>query len=201
MEGRDERARAASPGGGRLPALLVAVAILGVADAPASAELAVQDPGKVEAAYLRNFARYVTWPETAFHGPRAPWQIGVLGREDLGALLERMLEGRTEQDRPFEVRLARSVDALRGCHIVFIGWGDPARRRATLAELAGRPVLTVGDADDFLEEGGIVQFDIRDTVQMRIDLDHARAAGLRIPTKMLEVSRTVVENGVTRALR
>lgn len=160
-----------------------------------------QSPSKVEAAYVRNFARYVTWPEGAFREPRSSWRIGVLGRDRLGDVLEQTLQGRTEQDRPFEVRRAQTLDALRGCHIVFVGFDDAARRRAALAELKGKPVLTVGDADEFLDEGGIIQFVVGDTVQMSINLDQARASALRIQTKMLEVSRAVREKGVVRVLR
>jgi hypothetical protein len=59
----------------------------------------------------------------------------------------------------------------------------------------------VGDAPDFLQEGGIIQFQIEDRVEMSINLDQARSASLAIQTKMLEVSRNVVENGVVKNWR
>lgn len=175
--------------------------VLTVTPLAAVPDLGVEDLPRVQAAFLRNFARYVSWPETAFRDARAPWQIGVLGRDELGDALERTLRGRTEQDRPFEVRRARSAEALRDCHIVFVGFEDPARRRAALVELRGRPILTVGDAEGFLDEGGTVELMVRDTVQFRVSLDQARLGALRIQTKMLELSRAVVENGVTRVFR
>jgi hypothetical protein len=186
-----------------LAAALAAAQSAALAGTPqaAAADPGAQDLRRVEAAFLRNFARYVSWPETAFRDAKAPWQIGVLGRDALADALERTLQGRTEQERPFEVRRARSAEALRDCHIVFVGFEDPVRRRAALAELKGRPILTVGDAEGFLEDGGTVQLIVRDTVQFSVNLDQARAGALRIQTKMLEISRAVFENGVTRALR
>jgi hypothetical protein len=204
MVGRDLATRAAS---GRALAAwaftagALAVALSAAVRVPAAAELVAQDPTKVEAAYLRNFARYVIWPEGAFVDPKAPWRIGVLGRDPFGDVLAQTLQGRTEQDRTFEIRRGQSVEALRGCHIVFVGFRDAGSRRAALAELKGKPVLTVGDADGFLEEGGIIQFAVRDTVEMSINLDQARVGALKIQTKMLEVSRAVVEHGVTRMRR
>jgi hypothetical protein len=168
---------------------------------PAAAELPAQDPSRVEAAFLRNFARYVTWPEAAFRDPAAPWQVAVLGRDAFVDAVDRTLQGRTEQGRPFVVQRASSAEALRGCHVVFVGFEDAARRRAVLAELKGKPVLTVGDADGFLGEGGVIQLLVRDTVQLSVNLDQARLGGLRIQTKVLEVARAVVENGTTRVLR
>jgi hypothetical protein len=197
MEARDLMTRATAA----LAAAALAALLAAGLTAAAAADPAPQTPSQVEAAYLRNFARYVTWPDGAFREPHAPWQIGVLGRDRFGDVLEQTLRGRSEQDRLFEVRRAHSVEALRDCQIVFVGYDDAPRRRAALAELRGRPVLTVGDADGFLEEGGIVQFVVRDTVQMSINLDPARAGALKIQTKMLEVSVAVVENGVSRVQR
>jgi hypothetical protein len=179
----------------------LALVLVAAPGAPAAADAPAQDPDRVEAAFLRNFARYVTWPDASFHDPAAPWQIGVLGRDAFVDVLERTLQGRTEQDRRFEVRRAQSVEALRGCHIVFVGYRDAARRRAALAELKGRPVLTVSDADGFLEDGGVIQLVVRDTVQLSVNLDQARLGGLRVQTKVLEVARAVVEGGATRVLR
>lgn len=199
MEGatRDPMIRATAA----LTATALAVLLVASRSAPAAADLATQNPSKVEAAYVRNFARYVTWPDGSFREPRAPWQVCVLGRDRFGDVLEQTLQGRTEQDRTFEVRRGPSGEGLHGCQIVFVGYDDAPRRRAALADLKGRPVLTVGDAEGFLEEGGIIQFVVRDTVQMSINLDPARAGALKIQTKMLEVSVAVVENGVSRVLR
>jgi hypothetical protein len=59
----------------------------------------------------------------------------------------------------------------------------------------------VGDAPEFLDEGGIVRLVARERIEMSINLDQARAASLSIPTKMLEVSREVLENGTLRGAR
>jgi len=160
------------------------------------------NPNQVEAAFLRNFARYVTWPVQAFANDRAPWHICVLGSDGfLDEVLERTLQGRMEQGRAFEIFRAKTTDQLPACHIVFVGYDNAARRRAALEVFKGRPVLTVGDAPEFLEEGGVIRFQVGQNVEMSINLDQARAMSLSVPTKMLEVSREVVENGALRRLR
>jgi hypothetical protein len=156
---------------------------------------------KVEAAFLRNFARYVTWPARAFTSERSPWLVCVLGGAHFDDSLEKTFEGRTEQGRAFEVVRASAPEQLPGCQIVYVGYASSAKRRAVLAEFRRRPVLTVGDAPEFLDEGGIVRLLVRDRVEMSVNLDQARAASLAIPTKMLEVSREVIENGALRGAR
>ncbi len=169
--------------------------------ATAGQDLVTRDARAVEAASIRNFARYVTWPAVALPAPGAPWCVGVLGRDSFVEVLERTLRGRTEQGRPFEIRRAGSPWELPACQIVFVGDDDPARRRRALRALGGKPVLTVGDAPEFLREGGVIQFVVGDTVQMSVSLDQARAGSLQIQTKMLEVSREVLENGIVKVMR
>lgn len=185
----------------QLVKLLTLLCLLHLPSFAAGQEWVTENPYKVEAAFLRNFAHYVTWPADAFADPRSPWCIGILGTDPFGDVLEKTFKGRTEQGRPFEIYRADTPDKLPPCQIVFVAYNDPGRRRSALAELKGKPVLTVGDAADFLREGGIIRFQLRDRVLMGINLDQARAASLKIQTKMLEVSSEVVENGVVRKAR
>ena len=163
--------------------------------------LVTQNPYKVEAAFLRNFAHYVSWPYNAFSNSDSAWCIGILGPDPFGDILETTLAGRSEQGRSFKVYRASKPNDLPQCQIVFVSYSESAKRRAVLAELKNKPVLTVGDAPGFLQEGGIIHFRIEDRVKMGINLDQARAVSLTIQTKMLEVSSEILENGVVRRLR
>lgn len=162
---------------------------------------AKSDPARVEAAFLRNFAHYVTWPAHAFSDDQAAWRICILGKDPFGAILDHTLNGRTEQGRAFEVLRANSLAELPACQIVYVVDKAGDKRRRVLAELRERPILTVGAAPDFLREGGIIQFQVTNHVQFSINLDQARSASLSIQTKMLEVAREVIENGVVRRQR
>jgi hypothetical protein len=164
-------------------------------------DLLLEKPSKVETAFLRNFARYVTWPTRAFADQRTPWSICILGSDVFDDVLEKTLQDRTEQGRAFEVFRAKSLDQLPSCQIIFVGYQDGAKRRGALAELKNEPVLTVGNAPEFLQEGGIIRLLIGEHIEMSVNLDQARSVSLTIPVKMLEVSREVVENGTVRRLR
>ncbi|WP_332741671.1 YfiR family protein [Hydrogenophaga sp.] len=167
----------------------------------ASQELAPANPNRVKAAFLRNFAHYVRWPAEAFPHSSTPWHICVLGPDPFGDILETSLQGRKEQGRSFEVFRAEALDQLPSCQIVFLAYKDDARRRAVLDKLKNKPVLTVGDAPEFLREGGTIRFQVDDRVRLGINLDQARVAELVIQTRMLEVSSEVLDNGVVRKMR
>lgn len=167
----------------------------------ASQEQMTATPNRVKAAFLRNFTHYVTWPAEAFADDRSSWRICILGNDPFGDILDKTLIGRFEQGRAFEILRAETLNELPRCQIVFIAYKDAAKRRAALAELKKSPILTVSDAPDFLREGGIIQFQVGDRVEMHINLDQSRYASLTIQTKMLEVSQDVVENGVLKKWR
>jgi hypothetical protein len=164
-------------------------------------EAAAEQRSRVEAAFLRNFARYVGWPASAFAGERSPWHVCILGDDHFGDALDRTLQDRIEQGRPFTILRDAASDQLASCQIVYVGYESAARRRAALEAFKRMPVLTVGHAPEFLQEGGIIRLTAADRIEMSINLDQARAASLTIPAKMLEVSRDVIDQGVQRRWR
>ena len=158
-------------------------------------------PARVEAAFLRNFAHYLTWPAAAFPDGQAPWRICILGTDPFGEVLEETFRGRAEHGRTFAITRAATTAELPACHVVYIGHRARESRRAALADLANRPVLTVSDAPGFLQEGGMIRFKVSDRVEFGINLDSTNAAALRIPAKVLEVAHEVIENGTARKRR
>lgn len=169
--------------------------------AVASQESATVTPDRVKAAFLRNFAHYVTWPENAFADEHSPWRICILGKDSFVRVLDKTLTGRTEGGRPFEIRSAETLNELPACQIVYISFDDPSKRRAALAALKDQPVLTVSDAKEFLREGGMIRFQTGERVELGINLDQTQAASLQIQTRMLEVSHEILKDGVMHSLR
>jgi len=150
---------------------------------------------ELKAALTLNFARYVEWPERAFASREAPFQFCLVGRDSLGAAFS-ALESRTLQNRPVKVRRNVPPDDTRGCHVVFASELEERRVPLLLRSLAGQPVLTVGDADGFIDNGGAIgivpgeqrlQFEVNRAV-----LDQAR---LKASSQLLKLARSVLNPG------
>lgn len=167
----------------------------------AAQELSVDNPYKVQAAFIRNFAHYVNWPERSFTSDKESWRVCIAGPDPFGQVLEQTLNGREEQGRSFRVIRSDDVEVLAKCHIVFIGYKDAAKRRYAMEWLKRKPILLVGESPGFLREGGVISFQTGDRVRMGVNLDQAKAASLIIQTRMLEVSSEVLENGSIHHLR
>ncbi len=165
-----------------------------------SAEPPASDAGQVMAASLQRLPAYVQGPAGTYPATNEAWHIGVLGGDPLGLALEEILPATNHPagGRAIEIWHAAQPEDLPPCQIIFIQFQKSDQIQTALARLAGQPVLTVGEADDFLKLGGIIQLQrAHTTIHMNINLDAARAAGLTIPASLLELASLVVVNGQT----
>ena len=140
---------------------------------------------KIEAAYLFHLTKFVDWPGL----PADDFRICVLGDEAVGGMLAE-LAGRQVGERTLKVEVDAYVDPAR-CQILFIGRND-ARLSELLRRVRAAPVLTVGDREEFVRQGGMVGFySEAGRIKLEINPEAARAANLHISAKLLEMARTV----------
>jgi hypothetical protein len=167
--------------------LLSAAALL---PAPAAAQQATE--AGIKAAFLYKFAGYIEWPANAFAAPDAPFVIGVVGSEEVAAELERLVPGRSINNRPVVVRRLREGESPKGAHIVFVGRGEP-NVRAVVRAAQQNGALVVTETERGLEAGSSINFVlVDDRVGFEVSLDAAERSGLRISSRMLAVARRVV---------
>jgi hypothetical protein len=144
----------------------------------------------VKAAYLYNFAHFVTWPpgrqaEKAF-------SIGIAGPDPFGGALEKIVAGKAVNRRPILITQATDSKDIEKCHILFIPRSEQPRLPTLLAALRGKNVLTVGETEDFIEAGGMIRFVLVDgSVKFEINPKAAEAVGLQVSSKLLNVAKIV----------
>jgi hypothetical protein len=147
---------------------------------------------KVKAAYLANFAQFVDWPEKSFENKDSPIVIAVLETDPFGANLERAVANKTANGRAIKIKRVRNADDAAGCHILYVGTYDRDKLSKCFKAIKSKPILTVGESADFMREGGIIRFVIRDErVQLDINAEGATELGLRISSKLLRLANLV----------
>lgn len=152
---------------------------------------------QVEAAYLYNFGKFVSWPADA--GVASEFDVCVLGTDPFGSLLDATVSDSTiNGKRVIARRISRALDAA-GCRVVFVAASQSQRLGSDLAVLSKLHVLTVGDNPRFLERGGMIQFVFEgDRVRFAVNLTAAQEAGLTLSSELLKVATRVVGNTQVR---
>ena len=147
---------------------------------------------RVKAAFLFNFAKFVEWPAQAFKTSADPIAICVVGQNLFGSALNDAVSGKTVDGRTFLVRQISGDQPTTGCQILFISSSERKRFHAILAEIKTTGVLTVGEAEDFAADGGIINFRIEaGRVCLQVNVDAADQARLRISSKLLSLAQIV----------
>jgi hypothetical protein len=148
------------------------------------------DEYQVKAAFIVKFAGFVEWPPAAFKGPADPLVICVMGRNPFGHQLESLVEGKSVDGRAFALLMVTDVRDAIACHILFINSSERLRFRSILDVLKNTSVLPVGDTDDFIAEGGVINLRLESgKVRIEIDARAAKARNLRISSRLLDLAQ------------
>jgi len=149
-------------------------------------------PNQVKAVFLFHFSQFVEWPPAAFDEAGSPVVIGILGDDPFGPVLEEVVEGEAVKGRPLVVGRFRRVEDIKTCHILFISASEAGEHEQIFATLAGRSILTVGDADRFAVRGGMVQLRTENNrIRLLINMDAAKASHLTISSQLLRAAEIV----------
>lgn len=142
----------------------------------------------LKAGYLFNFMKFVDWPPTA---PSDSFTVCFVGESGVYDELAAVLPDKRLGARKLQARRLSAEQALSPCAVLFIDAGELA---SVADSIEARPValLTISDAPDFLESGGIIElFDQGDRLGFRVSLENARRANLHISSRLLQLASSV----------
>jgi hypothetical protein len=173
----------------------LAIALFGIASAkaqPAASEY------EVKAAFLYNFIKFVEWPPKAYFDRNAPLIIGVLGENPFSSpseatnYLDQAVTGKIINERKIVVKYSDRLADLTHCQLLFVGKSERNRIKDILANVSGMTILTVGETDNFCQQGGVINFVMQsEKVRFEINVGAAEKAGLKISSKLLNVAKVV----------
>lgn len=145
-------------------------------------------PLQVKAAFLYNFVKFTTWPDSKFATATAPLVICVLEPDPFGDILDRTIEGKRYNGRPLLLRRSTRAADLRGCHLVYLGSSEPEALASQIRALAGNSILLVSDAPEPLPSGGIRFLSVDRRIRFQIDVASVERESLKLSSKLLSLS-------------
>lgn len=176
--------------------LLFAVAALSCALWPAQPRTATAAEEKfsqyeVEAAYLFNFAKFVTWPPSSVT-QSSSFNICVMGDDPFGSSLVRIVAGEKINGKPVIDKRISNAEEAAACSILYISSSEENRLNRILSIVKDAPILTVSDIPEFADRGGIIQFVLRDKrVRFEVNLPPAQRDHLALSSELLKVAVSV----------
>lgn len=144
---------------------------------------------QIKATLLFNLVKFTEWPSSAFTNVAAPLVLAVVGEDPFDHTLDDVVKGESVNKHPLVVKRFQPGEDLSLCHVLFISRSEKERLPALMESLKNKPIMSVGDLGRFCERGGIVNLVLSTdgTVKPEINPDAARAAGLQISSKLLNL--------------
>jgi len=151
---------------------------------------------------LYNFINFVDWPKEKVTDSNNLITIGIIGTDPFGKAFEPL---KNKQAKGKKVIIKRfislkeseksdnQIQAIRKCHLLFVCRSEKQQLRKIINIVKDHSVLLVGDMNDFLESGGIVNFVIENQkVRFEINNNAAKQAKLNIRSKLLRLAKKVI---------
>ncbi len=166
---------------------------------------------QVKAAFTFNFIKFVNWPKDKTADSNEPIIMGVIGNSPSAKAFEpikgKKVGGKSvvlKMFRPFEQikksiendedKATKEIEDMKRCHVLFVCISEKEYFKDIMKIVGNNPVLTVADADGFLESGGIINL-IAEEGKIRFEISAAAAkkAKLKIRSQLLRLAKRVIE--------
>lgn len=176
----------------RMLRVLLAGALLGGGLPVQTAFAAAPTEEQVKAVFVFNFSHFVQWPDEALSEPGQPFDICLLGADELAGELEEAVRGEQVAGHALQVRRLHEADEPAGCHLLYLGRAVAPQLEQSLARLGGSSALTVSDLEGAARRGVMIELARdRNRIRLIINVDAAQAAGLTISSNLLRPAEII----------
>jgi hypothetical protein len=147
----------------------------------------------LKAAFIYKFIQVVEWPADKAVSKSSKIDICTLGDVPVGQMSSIFDKASTAALRFSVIEEKNWKNASSHCHVLFIGNSEEGRVGEIVGALKDKPVLTIGNGDEFVESGGMIGFVLRDNkIKFEVNTQSTNAAGLRVKAELLEIAAKVV---------
>jgi len=140
---------------------------------------------RLKAAFLYQFSKLTKWPENI----EPTFTIGIVGDAPFGNAFDKYSD-RKVHNKTLIIKTQVSLnEALSCCQLLYITPLAKQPVETLLAQLQGKPVLTVGERSGFIQLGGMINFVQKGTKQkFEASRYSAERAGLQFSSRLLQIA-------------
>jgi hypothetical protein len=144
----------------------------------------------LKAAFLFNFAKYTGWPEEIL--PAAAPVVFCVTDAGMGDALTSTLANQFVAQHRVSVSVVKLDASVRSCSVLYVGKLDRKKTMDIVSLLNGANVLTVGDAEEFAANGGMIGLFVADgNMHFAINRGAVERTKLRLSAQLLRLATLV----------
>lgn len=148
-------------------------------DAPAQ----TSSYSELQAAYLFNFAKYVTWPNEG-----AVFIIGVYGDVENINFLENTLAGKRVRGKSIQLKSIQTIEEVSAVNMIYLTESETKSISAVLQASAGKSILIITERD-MIRRGAMISFVVEDDkLRFKLKQDAFERAGLTASEGLLKLA-------------
>ena len=137
---------------------------------------------EIHAAMLYDFIKYVQWPNETEKGE---FVIGVIGDESIYNTLQEWYGGKPRGTKKFAVKLLSSPSEASDCHVVYVGKFKSNEFDHVKNSIAGKPVLTITDANGLGQKGSCINFKVIDgKLKFELNQSTVNSSNLKVSNQL-----------------
>lgn len=149
----------------------------------------------VRAAFIYNFLKFVTWPDT--HSPKDKANVCIIGDAEFAHFLPSL-----QSTVGINVISPIPTEDMARCHVLFIGREEETNAASIVAHVGHHAILSISEAKNFANNGGIIEIVkvdksvglfSQDKINLRINLKTAESSGLNIDARLLQIAAEVIK--------
>ncbi len=186
------------PGGVWVTRAIILLVLLGMALPIHAGNSNSEKERTLKAAFVYNFIRYVSWPDTNESALDPDHLlISVVGEDEMWFDFPELESRMTKAGKPIRIEQATLIDKQALPHIVLITTDDKSVLARVLTQLAASPTLTVSHSADFAKLGTMINFFVVETesgtrkVKFEINQHSVAKSNLKISAHLLNLARLV----------
>jgi len=139
---------------------------------------------KFHSIYVYNFTKYIEWPQSA-----GTFRIAILS-SDPSVLdpFQKMAETKLVGGNKIEVELARNVNNLADCNILFVPESESHAASKAIEKCKGKNTLVITEKSGLIESGSCINFVLVDNrLKFEISKSAIESAGLKVSSQLLQM--------------
>jgi len=170
----------------RLIAILIAL-LLAAGLRPVVARADEPTEYKVKAALIYKFIQFVEWPKDA---NQKSIVVATVGKDPFEGALEQIVGGKQVGGKTIVIKHYGSAGEVERCQVLFVAAESEQELGGTLRKQGPVGLLTVGEGDQFLADGGVIRIYTQGgTLRFEISQEAAARGQLQISAKLLRLAK------------